>query len=631
MRKKVINGSTNSWIDSVHWKIFLRGLIYFPLFVLVYFAAYWLRFDGDVRAVYTVAWQFQAVYVVIAKFSCFGFWGLYRSTNRHLSFHDLIVLIKATTASSVILVIGDHLLTTTSAIPRSVLLIDWGGTIIAIGALRTLFRLKEEPTLIFSRFSAGNPVLIAGAGDNGESLLRMLRRVKRSTYTVVGFTAKDASMVGATIGGVPIVGTIEDTCQFAHRHGIREILVTGDGLNGKQLRGMIDEGSRVNIGVKVLPSYERLIEGKVDLAPRRVSIEDLLRRDPVHIDQGELHQWLHRGTLMVTGSAGSIGSEICRQLLSFDPRQLILVDRWENGQFYLNQELASLGKSCDIEVCMADIFDRNRIDRLMQRYRPDIIFHTAAYKHVPLMEANPGEAVKNIVLLTSQLADLAHVHKVKSFVMVSTDKAVNPTNVMGACKRVAETYVQSMSERSDCRFVTVRFGNVLGSAGSVVPIFRSQIARGGPITVTHPDMVRYFMTIPEASQLVIQAGAMGRGGEIFVLDMGNPIKIIELARDMIRLSGLKENEDIEIEVTGTRAGEKMFEELHLANERHLATTHPKIKVAECIASNSFEILQAINRLRNSVDLSDELVIAELNRIVPEFQRAVPRPRRQMAA
>lgn len=612
-------------------KIYVRGLLYLPIFVSIFYAAYWLRFEGEISAIVWATWRAEAVFVVVAKFLCFGFFGFYHSMNRYLTFHDLVALVKATTASSMLLAIGDYMLTVTNDIPRSVFLIDWGGTILVIGAVRALYRVLQEPSLIFRRFDAGTRVLIAGAGDNGESLLRMLRRTKDPVYSVAGFIAENQSLVGTTIGGVTIVGTVDQTCKIARVHGVKDILVAGDGINGKQLRSLVDEGLQDNIDVKVLPSYEQLIDGKVDLAPRSVSIEDLLRRDPVSIDQRELKQWLDGGTLMVTGSAGSIGSEICRQLLNFQPRQVILVDRWENGQFYLNQELACLAKSCEIEVCMADICDRQRIDQLMSRYRPDVIFHTAAYKHVPLMEQNPGEAVKNIVLLTSQLADLAHAHKVKSFVMISTDKAVNPTNVMGACKRIAETYVQSMSDRSDCRFVTVRFGNVLGSAGSVVPIFRKQIADGGPITVTHPDMVRYFMTIPEASQLVIQAGAMGQGGEIFVLDMGNPVKIVDLARDMIRLSGLKEGDDIEIEFTGTRAGEKMFEELHLANERHLATTHPKIKVAECVVGNSFEILQAINRLRNSVDLSDELVVEELNRIVPEFQRAAPRPLRRTAA
>jgi len=609
----------------------LKGLPYIPMFAIIYYAAYWLRFDGDLSAVAHPAWRAELAYSVLAKYLCFGFFGCYYSTSRHLTFHDLVALIKAVTASSIMLTIGDYMMTASHGIPRSVFLFDWGGTIMVIGAMKAVLRVVQEPSLISVRFGAGTPVLIAGAGDNGEALLRTLRRTKNPAYAVVGFTAEDESLIGATMGGVPIVGTIDQTCHIARHRNIRNVLVAGDGINGKQLRSLVDEGFREGIEVKVLPSYKQLIDGTIDLVPRNVSIEDLLCRQPVRIDQLELSDWLGNRVLMVTGSAGSIGSEICRQLLNFRPRQMVLVDRWENGQFHLDRELSNLVDATNIEIRVADVADRKRMDQLMKRYRPDVIFHTAAYKHVPLMEQNPGEAVKNIVVLTSQLADLAHEHNVQSFVMVSTDKAVNPTNVMGACKRVAEMYVQSLSEVSDCHFVTVRFGNVLGSAGSVVPVFREQIAAGGPVTVTHPDMVRFFMTIPEATQLVIQAGAMGGGGEIFVLDMGEPVKIVDLAKDMIRLSGLREGEDIEIEYTGTRAGEKMFEELNLDSERQLPTTHPKIQVVHCNYCDRVAISQAVKRLRNAADLSGDLVADELRRIVPEFRRAASQPIRRMVA
>ena len=356
-------------------------------------------------------------------------------------------------------------------------------------------------------------------------------------YRVLGFISSDPHLVGTYIGGVPVLGTLDETWHVAASHRAQEILVTSGSIIGRQLRGLVDQGADTDVTVKVLPSYEQIIDGKVDLTPRKVCIEDLLRRDPVQLDQQELHHWIDGRTLLVTGSAGSIGSEICRQLLRFKPRRLICVDRWECGQFFLEKELAQLPAAAEIEMAIADVSDQTRMDALLGDHRPDIIFHAAAYKHVPLMEAHPGEAVKNIVLVTQRLADLAMKHDVGSFVMISTDKAVNPTNVMGACKRVAELYVQSLTDESDTRFVTVRFGNVLDSAGSVIPIFRQQIASGGPVTVTHPEMTRYFMTIPEASQLVIQAGAMGHGGEIFVLDMGSPVKIVDLARDMIHLVG----------------------------------------------------------------------------------------------
>jgi FlaA1/EpsC-like NDP-sugar epimerase len=333
---------------------------------------------------------------------------------------------------------------------------------------------------------------------------------------------------------------------------------------------------------------------------------------------------------MVTGSAGSIGTEICRQLLHFSPRKLILVDRSENGQFYLERELSQKNPSCELEICVGDVTDRWRMRSLFEKHCPDIVFHAAAYKHVPLMESNPGEALKNIVLATSELADLAEEYQVGSFVMISTDKAVRPTSIMGACKRAAELYLQMLARNATCRFITVRFGNVLDSAGSVIPIFREQISRGGPVTVTDPRMERYFMTIPEASQLVIQAGAIGQANEIFVLDMGEPVQIVDLAADMIRLSGLRLGEDIEIEFTGMRPGEKLREELYSDGERHLPTWHPKIMVAEQERVDADAVEAAVQRFGAITEESIDVIVAELRRIVPDFNVAQPALRRLAA-
>jgi FlaA1/EpsC-like NDP-sugar epimerase len=415
-----------------------------------------------------------------------------------------------------------------------------------------------------------------------------------------------------------VLGTLQQTCELAQQHRVTEVLIAAEELTGKQVRELIEDSQRHNISVKVLPSYQQLLHGKVDLRPRTVSIEDLLRREPVSLDIHGLHHWIDNRVLLVTGSAGSIGSEICRQLLQFRPRRLVLVDRSENGQFFLERELKSMAPVCELTVSLADVGDTARMENLIATYRPDIVFHAAAYKHVPLMEHNPGEALKNIVLTSKDLADLAHRYEVTSFVMISTDKAVNPTSVMGACKRVAELYVQSLAAISRCRFVTVRFGNVLDSAGSVVPIFRQQIASGGPVTVTHPDMTRFFMMIPEASQLVVQAGAMGQGGEIFVLDMGEPVRIVDLAADMIRLSGLKVGDDVEIEFVGVRPGEKLYEELHVAEEKRSKTTHPKIMVAESEARGINAISLQLERLRSMTESPPSDVVFELQGVVPEF-------------
>jgi FlaA1/EpsC-like NDP-sugar epimerase len=356
-----------------------------------------------------------------------------------------------------------------------------------------------------------------------------------------------------------------------------------------------------------------------------VAIEDLLRREPVKLELDNIRQWIDNRVLLVTGSAGSIGSEICRQLLQFSPKRLIMLDRWETGQFYLEQELNRLRRDVQIDVQIADLLNEKRVREILESCRPDIIFHAAAYKHVPLMEKHPCEALRNIVLATRTLANLAMQCKVDSFVMVSTDKAVNPTNVMGACKRVAELYVQSLAGQSSCRFVTVRFGNVLDSSGSVVPIFRQQIARGGPVTVTDPGIVRYFMTIPEASRLVIQAGIIGNGGEILVLDMGEPMRIVDLATDMIRLSGLEVGRDVEIVFIGLRPGEKLFEELHYADAKYLPTRHPKILVLGGGRRDPKELHASVDRLLNLGDDDPWLIVNHLRKLVPEYKPGVTSP------
>ncbi|MEX0587051.1 MAG: nucleoside-diphosphate sugar epimerase/dehydratase, partial [Pirellulales bacterium] len=429
----------------------------------------------------------------------------------------------------------------------------------------------------------------------------------------------DPRMLGSQIGGVPVVTNLELACEYARLNSIAKILITADALTGRRLRELVESGRERGVGVQVLPSLEQLLTGRVDLRPREVSIEDLLRRDPVQLDLDGLHDWIAGRVVLVTGSAGSIGSEICRQVLRFAPRKLIAVDRSENGQFFLERELQQLAAETQVEICLADVQDGLRLSRLFREHSPEIVFHAAAYKHVPLMESHPGEAVKNICVATRLIADLAHQHDVSSFVLISTDKAVEPSSVMGACKRVGELYVQSLAAHSRCRFVTVRFGNVLDSAGSVVPIFREQIARGGPVTVTHPDMRRYFMTIPEASQLVIQAGAIGKGGEVFVLDMGEPVRIADLAVDLIRHSGLRPGVDIEIEFVGIRPGEKLVEELLCHDEQRLPTIHSKIMVAERRTGDVHKIRQSICRLAELADMSPNDVPGQLEALHAEHR------------
>ncbi len=601
-----------------------------PLFVVIYFLSFWLQSLSNEQWISIFALTISGV--VLIKLMVFLWFRVHHILGRYVTFQDLITLIKAATVSLIVLLVAVYYLAREIPIPRGVLPLDWLMTIVAVGGLLALLRMLHEynwPPFAF--FSKKAPTLIVGANEAGESLLYAILRNRKMQYHVVGFIDEDPQRVGTRIGSSRVLGTLPETCQIAAHYGVNEILITTGGLSGRQVRRLVDEARQRQMQVKVLPSFEELISGRLAVQPRLVAIEDLLRREPVKLELENIRQWIDNRVLLVTGSAGSIGSEICRQLLQFSPKKLVMLDRWETGQFYLEQELNRQRRDVEIDVQIADLLDEKRVREVLESCRPDIIFHAAAYKHVPLMEKHPYEALRNIVLATRTLANLAMQCKVDSFVMVSTDKAVNPTNVMGACKRVAELYVQSLAGESSCRFVTVRFGNVLDSSGSVVPIFRQQIARGGPVTVTDPGIVRYFMTIPEASQLVIQAGIIGNGGEILVLDMGEPVRIIDLATDMIRLSGLEVGRDVEIVFTGLRPGEKLFEELHYADAKYLPTRHPKILVLGDARRNLKELRASVDRLLNLGDSDSRRIVEFLRELVPEYKPGVTSPYADNAA
>jgi FlaA1/EpsC-like NDP-sugar epimerase len=597
-----------------------------------YVTAFLLRFAGDVPAwASTTLWSTLAV-AVAAKIAAARRFHVHRGWSRYVSFHDLVALAKAVTCASIGLTLVDALVITSLAIPRSVVLLDWGASLVLLAAIRSLPRFVRDAMWNLAADRTGVRTLIVGAGDAGEALVRALRTNPKLAYRPVGFI-DDSRRVGELLGGTPVIGRIADLAAVARDQRIEEVLIAGD-LAGRTVRNILDQASTGGFRVKVVPSYEQLLGDRVEVQTRPVAIADLLGRESVELDDAEVRGWLRDRTVLVTGSAGSIGSEICRKLLKLAPRRLVLVDRSETGQFFLERELCQLDPAAPLEVILADVNDLDRMHSIFDQWRPDVIFHAAAYKHVPLMEAHVAEAVKNIVLATRGLANLADEFGAQSFVMVSTDKAVNPTSVMGSCKRLAEEYVQAQAGSSACRFVTVRFGNVLDSAGSVAPIFREQIARGGPVTVTHPDMVRYFMLIPEAAQLVIQAGAMGRGGEIFVLDMGEPVRILDLARDMVRLSGLRVGDDIEIRITGLRPGEKLFEELYDRRESHLPTPHPKIMAATGAPRSLLHVIHDIGRLEETLSAPNDALRSLLREIIPthnETQKAQAHPRRRLAA
>lgn len=599
---------------------FITEMALLPCFAGIYYISYWLRFEGQLSEQEIARFQATVAWVITAKLLWFVAFRVCRGWSRPVTFYDLFVLVRAATVGLCTVAMIQYILAPYPNIPRSVMLLDWGATIFLLGGARSMLRGVREMRWPFSRSSERVRVLIAGAGDMGASMLRMTRRIDRPCYHVVGFIDDRPNLAGTRIEGVPVIGDCEHVRRLVNRHGVKQILVMQSELPGSRLRKIVEDVAEIGCEIRVLPNYRQLIEGTVTVQPRPVSIEDLLQRDPIRLDVENIRDWIDGRVVMVTGSSGSIGSEICRQLLQFSPQRIVMVDRSETGQFYLERELEPLADGNLIDVCIADVLDAHRMRRVMMQHRPHVIFHAAAYKHVPLMERHPQEAVNNIVKATRQLADLARDFHIESLVMISTDKAVNPTSVMGACKRVAELYVQSMAGRSTCRFVTVRFGNVLDSAGSVVPLFRQQIAAGGPITITHPDIRRFFMTIPEAAQLVIQSGVVGHSGQILLLDMGQPVRIVDLASDMIRLSGLKVGEDVSIEFVGLRPGEKLFEELHISGEELLPTSHPKIIVADRKPPVIEDIDAAINELERMAGAEPEKIVDLLQTIVCGYNR-----------
>ncbi len=598
----------------------LTTMMLVPVFVGIYWLSFWLRFERQLDGENLACFAATAGWIVTVKLAWFVGLRACRGWSRSVTFYDLIILLRAATSGLVTMMMIQYLVGPAPTIPRSVFLLDWGTTVVALGGIRSLLRGVRE--MRWSLFSPPDqvPVLIAGIGDMGVSTLRMIRRLGQPHYRVVGFLGGSPSHLGTRIEGIPVIGVCEQASRLVARYAIQQILVAQGDLSGPALRKLVNDVRPSGCEVRVLPNYRQLIEGNVTVQPRPVSIEDLLQREPVRLAIDDIRQWIDGRVILVTGSAGSIGSEICRQLLQFAPQKIVAVDRAETAQFFLERELRPLPGGNNIDFCIADVLDELRMRQVFMQYRPHVVFHAAAYKHVPLMEHHPQEAVRNIVTATRHLADLALDFHIDSFVMISTDKAVNPTSMMGACKRVAELYVQSLAGRSATRFVTVRFGNVLDSAGSVVQLFRQQIAGGGPVTITDPEMRRFFMTIPEASRLVIQAGVIGQSGQILVLDMGEPVRIVDLAADMIRLSGLRVGDDIAIQFTGLRPGEKLYEELHVPGERLLPTSHPKIIVSDHRPPHVNDISAAIAELERLGREAPHSIADELQQVVSGYHR-----------
>jgi FlaA1/EpsC-like NDP-sugar epimerase len=439
-------------------------------------------------------------------------------------------------------------------------------------------------------------------------------------FDVVGFIDDDPAKQGISIHGIPVLGTVEQLPGICNNEDIDEIAIAIPSATHQQLRRVIQVCEGTKIRFRTVPSITDIASGKFRVSQiRDVDINDLLGREVIELDLKLIEAFIKDKVILVTGAGGSIGSEMCRQICHFQPKLLLLVEQAENPLFYIERELRDSYADVETEAVVCNITDKVRIEEIFERYKPEVVIHAAAHKHVPLMELNPGEAIKNNTVGTMVVADASDHFNSKNFVMISTDKAVNPTSIMGSSKRIAEMYIQDLDRTSDTHFVTVRFGNVLGSEGSVVPIFKKQIAEGGPVTVTHPEMKRYFMTIPEASQLVLQAATMGKGGEIFVLDMGEPVKIVDLARELITLSGFKVGEDIEILYTSVRPGEKLFEELRIKGEDMQTTRHPKISIWKNLPMDRKQLRAGIGQLTQIAD-SQELVkiVDKVKELVPEY-------------
>lgn len=589
------------------------------LIATAFTASFLLRFDFGIPPEFADIFRQGLVTALLIKPAVFLVSGLYRNLWRYASLQDGIEIAKVVTVSSVVAGFVLMYLRHFAPYPRSIFILDWFLLLALMASSRLVWRVYRE-TVIIPRQGSGQQTLIIGAGDAGSLLLKEIRRQGSSGYNVIGFVDDDPQKSGMKLHGVPVLGTTAQLGQLIERHAIEDVIIAIPTAAGKTLREIVKSCEHCKVRFKTLPAISDIIAGKISVSQiKDVEIDDLLGREPVRLDESAIHNYLSGMRVLVTGAAGSIGSEICRQVARFGPAKLILLDNAETPLYQIEKELAEQYPDLRLVPVLADIRHGNRLDYVFESFTPEVVFHAAAYKHVPMIEYNPAEAVTNNIAGTRTLAEKAHQFGVSNFVMISTDKAVNPTNVMGASKRAAEIFVQALSQKSQTRFTTVRFGNVLGSNGSVIPLFMEQIKAGGPVTVTHTDVIRYFMTIPEASQLVLQAGCLGNSGEIFVLDMGEPVRIVDLAEELITLSGFTPYEEIDIVFTGLRPGEKLFEELLIEGEGIKPTSHQKIKVLDAVCFDLDSVSQTIDRLTDRSATCDiKGIMDELRTLVPEF-------------
>lgn len=602
-----------------------------------WYGGYLLRFNFQIPAASLgMIWRLLPV-VIVLKLAVFYLFDLYRGMWRYTSLNDLFNVVKASTLSSLILLAMILFTHRFVGVARAALVIDWVLTTAFAGSDRLAVRLFFRPSRKEKGFSGVigrvfkttgesrgvKRLLIIGAGDSGEKILREIGDNARLTYEVIGFIDDDLEKIGRQIHGIPIVGRVAEVKTFVERLKTDEILIAIPSATSAQMRAIIKVCKESGVPFKTLPGIGELIDGKVSIkAIRDVDYRDLLGREIIRLEEDRIGGYLKNNRILVSGAGGSIGSELCRQICRFKPEGLILFERAESALYDVDVELKREFPAVEIIPVLADIRDRSQLTIAFKSYHPKVVFHAAAYKHVPMMERMPWKAVRNNIVGTRNIVEVSKQNGIDRFVFVSTDKAVRPTNVMGATKRVSEMLVQGQNgyDPPHTRFMTVRFGNVVGSVGSVIPLFRKQIEKGGPVTVTHPEITRFFMTIPEACQLILQAGAMGEGGEIFILDMGMPIRIVDMARDLIRLSGFEPDKDVKIEFVGLRPGEKLYEELITDGEGIEPTGHEKIMVLKGKSCDQQVLNGVIEELRHlAYGQNAASIRKKLKEIVPEYE------------
>jgi len=589
------------------------------------YLAFELRFVGPIFATFSKSLGVVILLAIAVKLPIFYKYRLYDMSWRFVSVYDLLAVLKAVTLGSIVFATALFVLKTIpvfAGFPRSIFLMDYFITLIGIGGFRSTKRILLQG---FRRITFSNRarVLIIGAGNEGEKIVRDMLRIKDSAYFPVGFVDDDPTKKHTRIHGVKIYGGKDEIPKLVNNLGVEEIVIATPSVSSEEIRDLVKKARETGVKhIKVLPSLDDMISGYVRLSDiREIRVEDLLGREPVEIDTSEIEEYIFRKVVLITGAGGSVGSELSRQITKFKPKCMIILDQDETNLFYIENELREKHLESKLIPIVGNIMDESKISRVFTNFSPEVVFHAAAYKHVPMLEEHSDEAVKNNIIGTKIVAEISRNTGVDKFILISTDKAVNPTSVMGVTKRVAEMAIQTFNGKGVTKFIAVRFGNVLESRGSVIPIFKDQIKRGGPVTVTHPEMKRYFMTLPEAVLLILQAGAIGTGGEVFVLDMGEPIKIIDLAEEMIRLSGFEPDKDIPIVFTGIRPGEKLFEEILTAEEGTQATKYRKIFTAKMnLCMKEGELLQYIDKLKKLAVTGDKVeILKNLKMLVPTYK------------